>query len=205
MQRIRGILTYANVISTVCLFLLLGGGAAFAATQLPKNSVGAKQLKKEAVTLAKIAKSAQTSLKGATGPAGAAGPKGATGAPGGKGDKGEKGEKGLQGLTGEAGSAVAYAHVGADGGVDLENSKNITTANIEHNEAGVYCFKELGFAAHVAVASADGRGPIDGILANVVAGGGFGTCDASAQVRVRTTTVAAPSTATDHPFYIIFD
>jgi hypothetical protein len=32
-------LTYANVMSTLCFFLLLGGGA-YAATQLPKNSVG---------------------------------------------------------------------------------------------------------------------------------------------------------------------
>jgi hypothetical protein len=43
-------LTYANVISTLCLFLLLSGGAAFAASQLGKNSVGPKQLKKNAVT-----------------------------------------------------------------------------------------------------------------------------------------------------------
>lgn len=38
MRRIRERLTYANVISTICLFLLLGGGA-YAAFHLPKNSV----------------------------------------------------------------------------------------------------------------------------------------------------------------------
>ena len=32
-------LSYANVVSTLCLFLLLGGGA-YAATKLAKNSVG---------------------------------------------------------------------------------------------------------------------------------------------------------------------
>ncbi len=48
-------LTYANVVSTLCLFLLLGGGA-YAATRLPKNSVGTKQLKNNAVTGAKIKK-----------------------------------------------------------------------------------------------------------------------------------------------------
>jgi len=47
-------LTYANVIATLALFLALGGGAAFAATQLAKNSVGAKQLKRNAVTAAKV-------------------------------------------------------------------------------------------------------------------------------------------------------
>jgi hypothetical protein len=44
-------LTYANVMATIAVFLALGGGAAFAATQvLPKNSVGSAQLKKNAVT-----------------------------------------------------------------------------------------------------------------------------------------------------------
>lgn len=53
MARFRPRLTYANVVSTMCLFILLGGGA-WAATQLPKNSVGTQQLKTDAVTSAKI-------------------------------------------------------------------------------------------------------------------------------------------------------
>jgi hypothetical protein len=40
---IRSRLTYANVISTLCLFLLLGGGA-YAAFSLPKNSVKSKNI-----------------------------------------------------------------------------------------------------------------------------------------------------------------
>ena len=47
-------LTYANVISSICLFLLLSGATAFAAVQLGKNSVGSKQLKKNSVTGAKV-------------------------------------------------------------------------------------------------------------------------------------------------------
>jgi hypothetical protein len=62
MQRIRGKLTYANVISTLCLFLLLGGGA-YAATHLRKNSVGTKQIKKNAVTSSKIKDGAVTEEK----------------------------------------------------------------------------------------------------------------------------------------------
>jgi hypothetical protein len=46
-------LTYSNVVSTLCLFVLLGGGA-YAATKLPKNSVGAKQIKANAVTSDKV-------------------------------------------------------------------------------------------------------------------------------------------------------
>ena len=52
--KLREKLTYANVVSTLCLFLLLGGGA-YAATKLPKNSVGSKQLKNGAVTGQKVA------------------------------------------------------------------------------------------------------------------------------------------------------
>lgn len=63
MKRLQAHLTYANVISTLCLFLILGSGAAFAATQLAKNSVGSKQLKKNAVTTAKIKNGAVTGAK----------------------------------------------------------------------------------------------------------------------------------------------
>ena len=46
-------LSYANVMSTLCIFLLLGGGA-YAAGHLGKNTVGVKQLKKGAVTGGKV-------------------------------------------------------------------------------------------------------------------------------------------------------
>jgi len=42
-------LSYANVVSTICLFVVLGG-TAYAATTLPNNSVGSAQLKANAVT-----------------------------------------------------------------------------------------------------------------------------------------------------------
>jgi len=90
MRTLRDKLTYANVISTLCLFLLLGGGA-YAASQLPKNSVGAKQIKNNAVTGKKIktgsisadkltssAVATLKGMKGDAGPAGAQGPQGTT-------------------------------------------------------------------------------------------------------------------------------
>jgi len=77
-------LSYANVIATLALFVALGGGA-YAATQLPKNSVGAKQLKSGAVTPPKLNKAAKESL---------------TGKPGAKGDPGPKGDPGAKGDTG---------------------------------------------------------------------------------------------------------
>jgi hypothetical protein len=63
MQRFIPRLTYANVVSTLALFLVLSGATAFAATQLGKNSVGTKQLKKNSVTAAKIKKNAVTGAK----------------------------------------------------------------------------------------------------------------------------------------------
>jgi hypothetical protein len=55
-------LSYANVMSTVAVFLALAGGAAFAAS-LGKNSVGSKQVKKNAVITSKIKKEAVTGGK----------------------------------------------------------------------------------------------------------------------------------------------
>lgn len=69
MKRLSDKATYANVVSTICLFLLLGGGAAYAAShiKLGKNSVGAKQLKSNAVTTAKVKNGAITTAKIADG------------------------------------------------------------------------------------------------------------------------------------------
>ena len=50
--KLRSRLTYANAMSTIALFLALGGGA-YAVT-VPRNSVGANQLKSSAVTSAKV-------------------------------------------------------------------------------------------------------------------------------------------------------
>lgn len=63
MKQIRSRLTYANVMSSIAIFFVLGGATAFAATQLGKNSVGTKQLKKNAVTAAKIKNNAVTTEK----------------------------------------------------------------------------------------------------------------------------------------------
>ncbi len=65
-ERLRGKLTYANVVSSLCLFLLLGGGAAVAAG-IGKNSVGTKQLKKSFVTTVKVRNGAITEAKIAKG------------------------------------------------------------------------------------------------------------------------------------------
>jgi len=79
-------LSYANIVATLALVLAITGGA-YAATQLPKNSVGSKQVKDSSLK-AKDFKPGQL-------PAGATGPTGATGA---------AGPRGLQGLPGTDGT-----------------------------------------------------------------------------------------------------
>ena len=68
MKQIRKRLTYANVMSSLAVFLLLGGATAFAASkigpnQLKANSVKTGKIVKEAVTTAKLKKNAVTNAK----------------------------------------------------------------------------------------------------------------------------------------------
>jgi hypothetical protein len=60
-------LTYANVMSTIAVFLCLGGASALAAGTLGKNSVGSRQLKSKAVTTGKLANNAVNGAKVANG------------------------------------------------------------------------------------------------------------------------------------------
>ena len=62
LTRVRDRLTYANVISTIALFVALGGGA-YAAVTLPKNSVGSKQIRAKAVKRGELAPKAVTTPK----------------------------------------------------------------------------------------------------------------------------------------------
>jgi hypothetical protein len=81
----RSRLTFANVISCLALFIALGG-ASYAATQLPKNSIGSKQIKKGSIQVNDLSKGARKVLAtpgprgpvGATGAVGPAGPQTST-------------------------------------------------------------------------------------------------------------------------------
>jgi hypothetical protein len=92
LARVRARVTYANTMSTLAVFIALGG-TTYAATALPRNSVGSAQIRTNAVgsseirngsvrssdirnrsvTLSDISTSARTALRGAQGPAGPAG------------------------------------------------------------------------------------------------------------------------------------
>jgi hypothetical protein len=108
------------VVAYLALFVALGGSS-YAALQLPKGSVGTKQLKKDAVTSAKVKpgslllndfKSSQRELlRGPQGAPGTQGPQGVRGAQGVQGVQGVQGTKGDAGVAGADGSARAAATV----------------------------------------------------------------------------------------------
>jgi hypothetical protein len=86
---VRKHLTYANVMATTAVFLALGG-ISYAAVRLPAKSVGARQLKRNAVTSPKVKNGSLFSsdfragqlpagAKGATGDTGPRGPEGPPG------------------------------------------------------------------------------------------------------------------------------
>jgi hypothetical protein len=99
MHRLKGRLTYGNVIATIALFVALGGSS-YAAITLPRNSVGANQLRTGSVRssevkdrtlnardLSQAARRFLRSQDGAQGPRGPQGP------------QGPQGERGLPGTT----------------------------------------------------------------------------------------------------------
>jgi len=72
LKQIRRHLTYANVMSSIAVFLMLGGATAFAATKIGANEIKANSIKtgkivKEAVTAGKIKNGAVTESKIADG------------------------------------------------------------------------------------------------------------------------------------------
>ena len=97
----------AMIVACVSLVVSLGG-VSYAATVLPKHSVGTTQLQKKAVTRAKLRNNAVTGAKVDDGSLRAAdfksgqlpaGPQGPKGNPGPQGPKGDKGDPGLTDVT----------------------------------------------------------------------------------------------------------
>jgi Collagen triple helix repeat (20 copies) len=112
MRRLGPPLTYANIVSTLCLFVVLGGSA-YAGTLL-----SGKDVKNETLTSADIRNGSirgadvrdrtltgrdfafGTLRTGPPGPKGDRGSKGDPGSPGAKGDPGQPGQRGEQGVPG---------------------------------------------------------------------------------------------------------
>jgi hypothetical protein len=83
LAKLRPKLTYANVVSTLCLFILLGGSS-YAAVKLGRNAVKSKNIAADAVTSPKVKNGSLISEDFRPGqlPSGPGGPAGDPGAPG---------------------------------------------------------------------------------------------------------------------------
>jgi len=111
LSKLRSNLNYANVMATIAVFMTLGGGA-YAATKLPANSVGSKQIKSKAVTPAKVARGTVKLFKGQKGDNGTNGANGTNGRNGTDGTNGANGTNGRNGTDGTNGQPALSAFVG---------------------------------------------------------------------------------------------
>jgi hypothetical protein len=107
----------SNAIAYVALFIALGG-TAYAAKALPKNSVGTKQLKSNAVTGPKVKNGSLKVIDFKSGQL----------KPGAKGDKGDTGPQGLQGLQGEKGKQGDKGSPGSGSGVPIVQNSGTPAA-----------------------------------------------------------------------------
>jgi hypothetical protein len=229
MDRIRRHFTSAHVIAMLALMVALGG-TGYAALKLPKNSVGSKQLKNNAVSTSKVKNRSLKAIDFKAGqlPRGAQGPQGITGAPGTNGTNGTNGSTGPTGAAGVNGTAVAFARIDDTGALigGADEQKGITAANIQHDAgapaaestgAGVYCIGGLGFTPKSAVVATDNTDSLPAVpnltggalnfisTVAVFKGEDLGRCDAAhGQVRIAIEQVndAAAPTLANHGFFI---
>src|SRR5262249_16067421 len=117
-------LSYANITSTLTVFIALAG-TAWAATSLPAGSVGAPQIRSSAVTSGKVrdhtltarAFGDRTALVGPNGPTGPVGPPASLRPPSPRGPAGRRGPPGPRGRPGPPGAGGPPAPLGAFGPV----------------------------------------------------------------------------------------
>ena len=228
MRRIRDHVTSAHVIAMLALFVAMGG-TGYAALKLPKNSVGSKQIKKNAITSTKVKNGSLKKGDFAAGqlPAGQRGPAGPAGA------------AGAPGTPGVDGAPDAFARVRADGTLESEGlaqapplpdqNKGITAGMVQKNAGapaaestgpGVYCFGGLGFTPRSAMVTLDNSDSppavpnVQGGATNFTTavalfkGPDLGRCDgAHGQVRVAITRVdqTNPPELVDHGFTVWFE
>lgn len=150
MKQIRKRLTYANVMSSLAVFLVLGGATAFAAkkigtNQLKGRSVTTAKIKKNAVTTSKIRHASITTAKIARGAVIngkiAAGSVDVT--------------KLAPGFVAPSAEKLTHsANVSFEGAV-LAGSLGVGPANVTHASTGFYCFSGLSPAPAGGVATID--------------------------------------------------
>ena len=218
LHRLRSRMTSAHVISLIALFVALGG-TGYAAVKLPKNSVGASQIKTGGVGSSEVKNGSlrKRDFRASDLPAG---PQGLQGTQGLKGDKGD------DGAPGRNGTADAFARVRADGTLLPKDppdnptfgntSFNITQENVDRPGAappGVYCVRGLPFKLSSAMVAADNAGASaaadNDVIVSVAVerGNNINPCDdvagrPKAQARIVATEADGTPANIDHGFVI---
>jgi hypothetical protein len=195
----------AIVIACVALLLALGG-ASWAATALPRNSVGTAQLKNNAVTSGKVKNHSLLSADFKNGqiPRGARGPVGPTGAAGAKGATGARGPTGPAGSSGTAN--IRWALVAADATVVAKSDANISltshsSGNYILNFGSAIDTKLILASAAQAGGDTGARGPVSaGPCGGTPSGSVCGSGNDTSHLRVQT--FNAGDVAGDRSFYV---
>jgi Collagen triple helix repeat (20 copies) len=169
-----------NIVAWLALFVALSGTSMAASHYIITST---KQIKPSVLRQLRGARGPRGApgamgTAGAKGANGAQGPAGATGSTGSAGSKGEKGTTGMvgkeglegpqgpegpeghEGKEGLPGTALAYAHVNAEGTVIEAFEKGHAAPNIKVTQpveepTGIYCISGLGFDAHNVVGTID--------------------------------------------------
>ncbi|MDX6609260.1 MAG: hypothetical protein QOF85_1185 [Solirubrobacterales bacterium] len=150
MARIRRRLTYANVMSSLAVFLVLGGGAAYAAKKIGTNelkgaSVTTAKIKLNAITASKIKKGSIKTAKIANGAV--TNPKLADGA--------VTVQKLVPSFVAPTAEKLARSANVSSTGTVLAGGLGIAQANVTHTSVGFYCFSGFTPAPVGGVATID--------------------------------------------------
>jgi hypothetical protein len=205
-QQIRKRLSYANVMSTLAVFLVLSGGAAYAAKKINSHdlkgaSVTTAKIKRNAVTTSKIRASAIKTAKIAAGAVTSG--KLAIGA--------ITPEKLVPGFVAPTAEKLSRAANISAAGTVLAGSIGISQANVIHplESEGFYCFSGLSPAPVGGVVTVDYSESGETVLAQFDTGPGPGKiCPVGTQAFVNTRLAGMKANkleapATDAGFFIV--
>jgi hypothetical protein len=199
-QQIRKRLTYANVMSSIAVFLVLGGGAAYAAkkigshdlrggavttAKIKRNAVTRSKIKAGAISTAKIANAAVTNARLADGSVSL--------------------EKLAPGFIAPTAEKLSHAANISAGGIVLVGSLGISQANVTHPSPGFYCLAGFAPAPVGGVATVDYSEAGENILIQFDTGPGP-VCPAGTQAFVNTRKTIKSSEKTesvDAGFFLI--
>ena len=177
---------FANVTALLAL-VVATAGTSYAAVTLPKNSVGTKQLQKNAVVSKKVKDGSLLAADFAAGQL-------------------PKGEQGPPGAKGADGTAVAFARIAANGTVTEAWSKGVTQANVLYDfgtlGAGRYCISGLAFTPRNVIATVDAATGTTAAPLVRAAVGQVSTCPVGTQITVLTTQ-AADGSPVEQAFYLL--